>query len=192
MRKALDAGSEFWGAALWNWGYVAMFGILGVGYRRFLYPGTGANQGFSSSYAMHSGAEWQAGKEYPLVAFFSSRIFFTLLAMGVFLLPPYYYWLLSWPSRSRPAAGSHAERLKNHLLSTAIGVLIGAGMYVLYVAFASEAERVRLSEGAFGVWAPLVGYFVAQVVFGLLVAWPFACLAVSDKRVAAGRKSKSP
>ena len=45
VRKALDAGSEFWGAALWNWGYVAMFGILGLGYRRFLYPGTGTDQG---------------------------------------------------------------------------------------------------------------------------------------------------
>lgn len=62
------------------WSHAAMFFILvfgwdGSGYKRFFYAGTGE--------------EWAAGKEYPITAFFTAEIFYTLLWMGVVLIPTY-------------------------------------------------------------------------------------------------------
>ncbi|KAG0370863.1 hypothetical protein BGZ54_003289 [Gamsiella multidivaricata] len=63
--------------------YTIFCAILGLGYNRFMYP---------SDYVA-----WRAGIVYPLTTFFTSRILFTLLAMGVVLLPaayiPCYVWL---------------------------------------------------------------------------------------------------
>ncbi len=74
---------------LWLAGYAGMLSILGLGFRRFLYAGTSA--------------EWKAGLEYPLSAFFSSPVFFTLLAMAVVLLPAMLYPYLVWPREARAA-----------------------------------------------------------------------------------------
>lgn len=57
----------------WVHAYTCFCAILGLGYNRFMYP---------SDYVA-----WRAGVAYPLTAFFTSRILFTLLAMGVILVP---------------------------------------------------------------------------------------------------------
>ena len=46
--------------------------------------------------AISTGAEWAAGKAYPMSAFFSSSIFYTLVAMGVVLLPALFYGPYHW------------------------------------------------------------------------------------------------
>ena len=57
----------------WIHAYSCFCAILGMGYNRFMYP---------SDYVA-----WRAGVTYPLTAFFTSRILFTLLAMGAILIP---------------------------------------------------------------------------------------------------------
>jgi hypothetical protein len=63
------------------WAHTAMllvlvFGWDGAGYKRFFYAGTGT--------------EWHQGTEFPLTAFFSSNIFYSLLLLGVFFIPTYF------------------------------------------------------------------------------------------------------
>lgn len=57
--------------------FVLVFGWDGTGYKRFFYAGTGP--------------EWHDGVEYPITAFFTAEIFYTLLGMGVFFIPSYFY-----------------------------------------------------------------------------------------------------
>jgi hypothetical protein len=63
------------------WSHLAMLFILvvgwdGTGYKRFFYAGIGE--------------EWHTGVEYPISAFFSAEIFYTLLGLGVFFIPTYF------------------------------------------------------------------------------------------------------
>ncbi len=76
--------ADNWNAAKWQtiWSHAAMVFILiygwdGSGIKRFTYAGTGP--------------EWHRGVSYPWTAFFSAEIFYTLLGMGVFLIPTYIY-----------------------------------------------------------------------------------------------------
>lgn len=60
--------------------HLAMFFILivgwdGTGYRRFFYAG--------------NGEQWHQGQEFAFVEFFSSTIFYSLLGLGVILVPTY-------------------------------------------------------------------------------------------------------
>ncbi len=64
------------------WSHLAMLFVLvvgwdGTGYKRFFYAGTGE--------------EWHTGIEYAIPDFFTSRMFFTLISMGVILVPTYIY-----------------------------------------------------------------------------------------------------
>ena len=75
--------SGHWRAAVWQpiWSHMAMMTILifgwdGAGYRRFFYAGTGE--------------EWHSGVNYPISAFFSCSVFFSLLGLGVVFLPTYF------------------------------------------------------------------------------------------------------
>ena len=75
--------AEKWRAACWQpiWSHVAMFYILifgwdFAGYRRFFYAGTGE--------------EFHSGVSYPISAFFSCPVFFSLLGLGVFFIPTYF------------------------------------------------------------------------------------------------------
>jgi hypothetical protein len=72
-----------WTAAVWQpiWSHLAMvfiliFGWDGSGFRRFLYAGTGE--------------EWHSGVSYPLTAFFTCSVFFSLLGLGVVFTPTYF------------------------------------------------------------------------------------------------------
>lgn len=80
---ALLIRADKWRAAVWQpiWAHLAMFFILifgwdGTGFRRFFYAGTGE--------------EWHAGVAYPIPAFFSGAVFFSLLGLGVAFLPTYF------------------------------------------------------------------------------------------------------
>ncbi len=77
----IRAGNMFAAKMQTIWSHAAMvfvlvFGWDGTGYRRFFYAGTGE--------------DWHSQVEFPITAFFSSPIFFTLLGMGVVFLPTYF------------------------------------------------------------------------------------------------------
>jgi hypothetical protein len=153
---AIKSKRDWMMMALVSWPYVCMFGILGLGYARFLYPGTIE--------------EWRRGVQYPYLSWFRSEVFFTLIVMGFFLLPPLWYPIFAWSSQ-------HFERksrlVKYFLQSWMLGVGVWAFGYLIYVhGFANEVEKKRLSEGVYGYYAPLVGMLVSEVAFTLFGFWP--------------------
>jgi hypothetical protein len=77
----LRKGNQRMAALQTIWSHCAMLFVLavgwdGTGYKRFFYAGTGD--------------EWHQGAEYPISAFFSAPIFFTLLGLGVAFIPTYF------------------------------------------------------------------------------------------------------
>lgn len=97
--RAIRAGNQR--AAAWQpiWSHLAMFFILivgwdGTGYKRFFYAGTGE--------------EWHTGVEYAWTAFFSCPIFFSLLGLGVFFLPSYFYLVKRFMASSKARAAAFA------------------------------------------------------------------------------------
>lgn len=58
--------------------------------------------------------------------------------------------------------------------STICFVLIGSIGYIAYVMNISEEERENLKDEIGAEYAPLLGYFAAQFVFGSLVALPIS------------------
>jgi hypothetical protein len=81
------------------WSHFAMLLILvvgwdGTGYRRFFYAGTGE--------------EWHQSVQYPLGAFFSSPVFYTLLGMAVVFIPSY-FGLISYFRGSSTAATTYTK-----------------------------------------------------------------------------------
>lgn len=55
--------------------FILIVGWDGAGYRRFFYAG--------------NGEQWHQGQEFAVVDFFSSTIFYSLLGLGVILVPTY-------------------------------------------------------------------------------------------------------
>jgi len=77
----LRKGNQRMAALQTIWSHLAMLFILivgwdGTGYKRFFYAG--------------NGDDWQAHVDYPLSAFFTAPIFFTLLGLGVVFIPTYF------------------------------------------------------------------------------------------------------
>ena len=97
---------------LWSGAYWAMFSILGLGFRRFFYAG--------------SGADWEAGVVYPLGAFFSSRVCVALLLMAVPVLPGCYYPIVACRQR-RTLRYEFWTVLLRHVLLVLLGAAGAAG-----------------------------------------------------------------
>jgi len=173
---------------LWTGSYSAMFGILGFGYRRFFYPGTYE--------------DWHSGKHFPLTAFFQSEVFFTLIGMGIVLLPCYYYPLCAWPLQSTSTnrtGNTNSKTLDDvgftspyyFLLTTVFATLIGVIGFICYILSCSETERLRISDihGPFGYFAPVVGFVTAQLAFIVLGGWPVLFAASNKSNVVRHRKT---
>jgi hypothetical protein len=78
--RLIQAGKDAWATAQPVIGHALMLYILivgwdGSGFRRFTYAGTGD--------------QWAQGVPLPWTDFFSSPVFYTLLGMGVILVPTY-------------------------------------------------------------------------------------------------------
>jgi len=185
VRKCIEKRYYLLATFLWTSAYAIMFGILGFGYKRFLYPG--------------DAAQWNYGTEFRLVDFFKSEIFFTLLIMGIFILPPLYYPLVSWPleainTKTGDQRGLAYIRLAyyNCLKSFLACIAVGIVGYESYLLASSDKERYRLTDrrelSLFGMHAALVGFLVAQLVFGLLVVLP---LLYIEKRLTKDAAPKS-
>lgn len=200
---AIKSKHDWMMMALVSWPYVCMFGILGLGYARFLYPGIHSLHWSFHSYWISkigivvsnlifcvwfhfffwwntksnllfhiSGTieEWRRGVHYPYLSWFRSEVFFTLVVMGFFLLPPLWYPIFAWSSQNFERK---SRLIKYFLQSWMLGVGVWAFGYLIYVhGFANEVEKKRLSEGVYGYYAPLVGMLVSEVAFTLFGFWP--------------------
>jgi len=79
----------------WIHAYSCFTAILGMGYNRFMYP---------SDYKA-----WNAGVTFPLTDFFSSRMCFTLLSMGVILIPVRFLFLFLFSFRESRRKGEKKD-----------------------------------------------------------------------------------
>lgn len=173
--------------SIWMLGYVIMFGILGFGYKRFTYTG--------------NAKDWVSGKEFPIILFFQSPVFFTLLWMGVAIIPALYYPIITWP-KSCGSTYKENRRVFWHLILTSfLGVLFGGLCYAFWLnVFATPSQIIYVTMSdfdfmwkgkliVFGPYSPLVGYFIAQISFTSLVLFPFL-LQTSSKRRKIKKKTK--
>jgi len=163
----IKSGRPLSAHTLWTSSYVCMFAILGLGYARFLYAGTSD--------------DWKAGRVFPLTAWFSSEVFFTLLVMGIPMLPglwgPMWYWA------GGCTATEKAETVRQLFVSTFRALFAGAVLYTGWIEFVADPQwRSYLSDGPFRYYAPLVGYFVANFAFMLVAYWPLVLLPIATKQ----------
>lgn len=173
--------------------YALMFGILGFGYDRFLYSG--------------SIPQFNANLALPVLDFFSCPVFYTLLLMSIFVLPGIFYPVLFWS----PTSGASRQYGKWNLIGILIGfwmVLIGLGSLIFIGYEKSLGDNVtdRFShvylswtknQGGglgYGRYDPLVGFVVAQAVFGLVTLLPILVAPSSPPektKTSAGKKKKN-
>jgi len=148
---------------LWTTSYVCMFTILGLGYSRFLYAG--------------DADDWAKSKIFLYTDFFNSRVFYTLLVMGVVVLPAFMIPIHMWTVEGG-YDGKYRKKLISHIIFSIFrAVIISSLCYVIYVELiASSAMRVYLSEGVFGRYAPLMGLIVANFCFSLIVIGQYIAL----------------
>ena len=85
--RLIRAGKFFWAKFQVIWSHFCMLFILivgwdGTGFKRFTYTGTYE--------------EFVKGVHYPMSDFIGSPVFYTLLVMGLVLVPTYTYLVISW------------------------------------------------------------------------------------------------
>jgi len=170
----LRGGREY--LAQWNWllGYYGMFFILlygwdGLGYDRFLYdrdmlPGSPA-----WAPGAGTGATW-AGGFAALGRFFSSSVAMTLYTDGVWLLPPFYYWLVKW--RRENGVGTSGAALVGKNLAgvflVGVGCAAASALTVHYVGrYFGVPPHVERSAGA----DPHTVEHIASYFVGLPLSW---------------------
>ncbi|KAK3813355.1 MAG: hypothetical protein J3Q66DRAFT_390221 [Benniella sp.] len=173
--------------APWVHAYTIFCAILGLGYNRFMYP---------SDYVA-----WRAGETFPLTAFFTSRILYTLLAMGVVLLPAAYIPCYIWLKYETLVTPGDKGRLFKAVLSYIIqGVVAVTACFSAYTIRNYESDpNLSLSENAWklfdngnildrnSVWSPLLGFWVAETAVMFLVSLPV--LVIPSIKARPGKKT---
>ncbi|KAF9584439.1 hypothetical protein BGW38_006456 [Lunasporangiospora selenospora] len=156
----------------WIHAYTCFCAILGMGYNRFMYP---------SDYVA-----WRAGTEYPLTDFFTSRILYTLLAMGVVLIPAAYIPCYIWFKNQTLLR--HGD--KSRLIITCLYFAL-QGVWVISAVFGGYQIRNFVKDPQLSYvenmwrlfdsgdilnrnskWSPLLGFWVAELLVMFLVALP--------------------
>lgn len=101
--KLIKAGQQKYMHIPWIVGYVFMFLILGIGWRRFTYAGTFEewHQGNDAWFQFVWGQ--QPVVKYSVTDFFSCEIFWTLIGMGVIVGPAMIIPLFKWVKEGRAA-----------------------------------------------------------------------------------------
>ncbi|KAF9179554.1 hypothetical protein BGZ50_006851 [Haplosporangium sp. Z 11] len=122
----------------WIHAYTCFTAILGMGYNRFLYP---------ADYVA-----WRAGTTFPMTDFLNSRILFTLLAMGVVLLP----------GMSTVSVLFSAYVVGNFEVDSTLSITQN-----VWHLFDDGNVLSRDSQ-----WSPLLGFWVAEAIVMLLVSLP--------------------
>ncbi|KAG0318845.1 hypothetical protein BGZ99_005434 [Dissophora globulifera] len=155
----------------WVHAYTCFCAILGMGYNRFLYP---------SDYVA-----WRAGVSYPLMAFFTSRMLFTLLAMGVILIPaayvPCYIWM---KDQTLVHPGDKSRFFLTCVFYSLQGVSVISGLFGAYIIRTHQNDNNKWVENMASLfdnghilsreskWSPLLGFWVAETAVMLLVFLP--------------------
>ncbi|KAJ3415006.1 hypothetical protein HDV05_005651 [Chytridiales sp. JEL 0842] len=163
----------------WVNAYTIFNAILGLGFRRFTY------------YGDHN--DWAKDVYYPPYMFLKSEVFFTLLAMGVVLIPAAMIPGIKWASETLTASPNRmAEKQRwvgDVLFHVAYGYVLVVVVYMAVVlGFYSEERR---NSFKFGWWAPLVGFTAAEViVFGILFTPFLIVFAMESSKKRAAKKVK--
>ncbi|KAL1922038.1 uncharacterized protein VTP21DRAFT_10680 [Calcarisporiella thermophila] len=162
----------------WIWAYACFNAILGMGYYRFTYAGT------------HE--DWAAGRTFPMLAFFTSPVFFTLLAMGVVFVPAMVILTVQYARVTLRAHPKIAYRFVPFFIREVIvsSSVIVAGWFAYMFGLKSEREREYFVHEPVGIYAPLVGFGVFIVAIYGLVLLPFAYVALLEQFTAPKEKTK--
>ncbi|KAF9436742.1 hypothetical protein BGZ76_003099 [Entomortierella beljakovae] len=156
----------------WVHAYTCFCAILGMGYNRFMYP---------SDYVA-----WRAGIQYPLTAFFTSRMLFTLLSMGVILIPAAYIPCFIWLKNETLTQPGEKSRFFLTVVHFALqGVTIVSALFGAYIVRYHESDPSKkfvanilylLDNGDVfnreSKWSPLLGFWVAEIAVMFLVLLP--------------------
>lgn len=161
--ECIRRGDELAAHTHWIVAYSAFAAILGFGYARFLHAGTSD--------------QFQAQTYFPLEDWFAGRVFLTLLAMGLVLIPAYFIPLVAWLNVSLALPARRAATLR-HIVSRVLRLwlIISLGYLVTVPAvdlLAGTSLMTHVAHGWAGWFAPLIGYFAATLLVFGVVAIPF-------------------
>ena len=162
IQNSKNASTQDWIVNIqrfWIYPYIIMFAILGFGYHRFLYP---------STYD-----EFSQNVSYSLFSFFTCNVFFTLLEMGVILIPLLYYPWYQWSQFN----SLQLSKIRSFILKEVFFLL--CIICLGYVAFIHgycdqemqnyfQDERMQFA----GIYAPMVAFVVAINSLFLLAIIP--------------------
>lgn len=147
--------------AVWFYSYIIMFTVVGFGYRRFLYSGTGDEWSQDQENKNH------APIEDLIFDFLWSNIFKTLVAMSAILFPALFGPQLKWFWRSGKKYSDQVKLWNDFISYWIVGLSLGSLFFVLWMFLFNDAVgRDTYSDGIFGYFTPLVAFYCAQ--FGLL------------------------
>jgi hypothetical protein len=176
----IQRGDELAAHTHWIVAYMAFAAILGFGYARFLHAGTSD--------------QFNAGEDIAYLDWFQGRVFFTLLAMAVVLLPAYFVPMVAWLKASLNTR-ARRDAVRKHILSrvSRLWLLISL-VYVAVVPLldllAGTSLRTYLADGWASWFAPLIGFTAATlIVFGTATI-PFTIVHFASR--SASGSSASP
>jgi hypothetical protein len=153
--------------AVWTSAYAAMFAILSFGYDRFLYAGTME--------------QFKKGYKFPVVDFFATEVFYTLLVMSVFVIPPLYYAMSQWPAGPRMTDDRKTRMIRDAVKPyLRLSGLVVTGFLILY-ASGYLPRRWHIDR--------VVGFAIGQAVFGTAIFLPLFFIPVKKNPEAKTRKA---
>ncbi|XP_070553917.1 uncharacterized protein [Ptychodera flava] len=159
--KLVHNGKEATAHAVWTMSYTCMFAILTLGYDRFLYAGTLE--------------EWRAGKKYPLTDFFYCEVFYTLLVMAIFVLPPLFYAMSIWPTDvaiNKQRKWTMIKQAATGYLYASIAVVVG--FLLLY--------GMKQMPNTWG-YDRLLAFLIGQVIFGIVLFLPLLFIPLKRNKI---------
>lgn len=173
--KFIEKGN-FYGAYLQIvLGYFCMFFILfhgwdGTGWQRFTYDAT-----------INGGDFWEYGKTDGL-AFFTGNVAITLYVMGIFILPPLFYWLNKWVKEGAEMDDSiPKEKVPDNFIKNSIvfliivfvigfGLAVGAGLTCMLFTWITGGNQIITDSNQWSIVGMLIGLpvFLIPVYYFLL------------------------
>ena len=155
----------------WIWPYLIMFAILGFGYSRFLYPST-----FD---------EYNNNVIYPLYSFFQCKVFYTLLIMGILLIPLLYYPWYYWSKFNSQQLSNIRSFIVKEIFDILCIMCIG---YLLFIhGYCDKEMREYFRDDRIkwaGIYAPMVAFLVLTNSLFLLAIVPIFTVTAVNVNVA--------
>jgi len=143
--------------SVWAYSYIAMFTVMGFGYRRFLFAGNG------DEWSQDQQTEYYAPLNEVIFDFLFSNILKTLVAMGAIMLPALYGPQLKWFWRSGKRYADQMLLWQDFVANWTFGISLGTLGYLIYMFLLLDSVgRNHFVDGTFGYFTPLVAFYVAQ------------------------------